>query len=92
MCNNNKMDNLEEIKSQYDALMEMSREQFPETGEYLLHVAVIDWLNKEFNENYDNESIEIIKKMEEERFKEDTFYGLEINGLSIIETENVVCD
>lgn len=71
-------DTLIEIKSQYKTLMEMSEVEFPDTPQYLLHVCVIDWLNKEFNSNYDTENLESINKMKLERFTGDEFEGLEI--------------
>jgi len=71
-------DTLIEIKNQYKILMEMSEVEFPDTPQYLLHVCVIDWLNKEFNSNYHEENLESINKMKSERFTGDEFEGLEI--------------
>jgi hypothetical protein len=42
----------EEVKEQYTELMKQSIERFPGVGEFFLHAAIIDWLNKEFDPDY----------------------------------------
>jgi hypothetical protein len=50
---------LEEVKSQYEELMNQSRERFPDIAEFMLHTACIDWLNKEFNPDYETDLLSI---------------------------------
>ena len=42
----------EEVKEQYTELMKQSIERFPEVGEFILHAAIMGWLNKEFDPDY----------------------------------------
>ena len=44
-----------EVKSQYDAFLKRLKEKFPEVGVFLLHTAIINWLNKEINPDYEEE-------------------------------------
>jgi len=44
---------IEEVKEQYNELMIQSIERFPGVGEFILHAAIIDWLNKEFDPEYE---------------------------------------
>ena len=43
----------EEVKRQYDELMLQSKEIYPGTGEFFFHISIIDYLNKEFDPDYD---------------------------------------
>ena len=45
-------EDIEEVKEQYTELMKQSIERFPGVGEFILHAAIIDWLNKEFDPDY----------------------------------------
>lgn len=49
----------EEVKEQYTELMKQSINVFPGTSEYILHSAVIGWLNKEFNPDFEEDLINI---------------------------------
>ena len=46
-------EDIEEVTRQYNELMEMGRSQNPDTAEFILHTATIDWLNKQFNPDYE---------------------------------------
>ena len=48
-------EDIEEVTNQYNELMKMGREQNPETPEFYLHTATIDWLNKQFNPDYETD-------------------------------------
>jgi hypothetical protein len=50
---------LEEVKSQYEELMKQSREQFPDIAEFMLHTACIDWLNKQFDSDYETDLLSV---------------------------------
>jgi len=48
-----------EVKEQYAELMKQSINLFPGTSEYILHSAVIGWLNKEFNPNFETDFLNV---------------------------------
>ena len=43
---------MDDVKEQYEELMKQSKERFPDTAEFFLHASIIDWLNKEFDPDY----------------------------------------
>ena len=48
-------ENIDEVKRQYEELMLQSKEIYPGTGDFFLHISIIDWLNKEFDPDYKTE-------------------------------------
>ena len=51
--------NMDEVKEQYDELLKQSKERFPDVGEFFLHASIIDWLNKEFDPDYQSNSLSV---------------------------------
>jgi hypothetical protein len=52
-------EDIEEVTKQYNELMIIGREQNPLTAEFILHTATIDWLNKQFNPDYETEILNV---------------------------------
>jgi len=65
----------------YQELMEKSRVEFPGVSDWLLHVAVTDYLMKK-KKGYRKDN-KIVSELKDNYYKESTFKGLEINAGSI---------
>jgi hypothetical protein len=52
-------EDIEEATNQYNQLMEMGRQENPDTPEFILHTATLDWLNKQFNPDYETDILNV---------------------------------
>jgi hypothetical protein len=48
-------EDIAEVTDQYNLLMEMGRSMNPDISEFILHTATIDWLNRQFNPDYETD-------------------------------------
>ena len=55
-----------EVKEQYTELMKQSIGLVPDTSEYILHTAIIGWLNKEFNPQFETDLSNIVESSSRE--------------------------
>ena len=45
-------EDMQEVKEQFTELLKQSIERFPDTAEFILHTSIMDYLNKEFDPDY----------------------------------------